>query len=175
MCDTFTGEIRMFAGDYAPYGWALCDGRLLSVNQYSDLYALIGNTYGGDATTFKLPDLRGRIPVGQGTATGITSKNMGEMSGFETVVLTREQLPQHTHDIVVSNVPGTADNPQNVLWAGSSGNLYSTNTATPSGQMNAEAITATGSNPPLGHTNMMPFLAINYIICLNGDYFPQTS
>lgn len=171
MADCFIGEIRMFGGNYAPQGWALCDGRSLPITQYSALYALIGNIYGGDATTFKLPDLRGRIPVGQGTGSGISTKTIGEMGGAETVVLNSAQLPQHTHEIMVSNAPGTAASPENAFWAGSTVFQYSTNT--PNGQMNAEAITITGSNSPQGHGNMMPFICINYIICLDdGGYFP---
>lgn len=173
MADCFIGEIRMFGGDYAPEGWAICDGRSLSINSYDALYSLIGITYGGDANTFKLPDLRGRVPLGQGTGAGITAKTLGQTGGSETVVLTNAQLPQHTHDIVISNAAGTAASPQNALWAGSSANLYSTSTATPNGQMNAEAITATGGNPTQGHNNMMPYLSVNFIISLTDGYYPQ--
>ncbi len=173
MADCFIGEMRMFGGNFAPEGWAICDGRSLPVSSYETLYTIIGRTYGGDANTFKLPDLRGRIPVGQGTGPGIAAKTLGQMGGSETVVLANAQLPQHTHDIVISNAAGTAASPQNALWAGSSVNLYSTSTAAPNGQMNAEAITAVGGNPPQGHNNMMPFLSVNFIIAVTDGYYPQ--
>ncbi len=171
MSDSYTGEIRMFAGSFAPSGWAFCDGRSLPVPQYQALYAVIGNIYGGNTTDFNIPDLRGRIPVGQGTGIGISSKTIGEKSGAETVVLTQAQLPQHTHAIVISNAAGTAASPQDALWAGNV-DQYSVIDSAPDGQMNTEAITITGGNPPQGHSNMMPFLSVSFIIALYGDYFP---
>ncbi len=169
MAEPFLGEIRMFGGDYAPVGWALCDGRLLSISEYDTLFSLIGTTYGGDGqTTFALPDLRGRIPLHQGKnpSTG-TTYLIGEKNGVESVTLTVPQLPAHTHTVHASSQPGTQNSPANAVWA-KNAQLYST--SAPDGLMNASSLSSVGGNQP--HSNLMPFTVINFIIALDGIY-PQ--
>src|SRR5690242_6243839 len=123
MSDAYYGEIRMFAGNFAPMSWAFCDGQLLPIDQHESLYNLIGTTYGGDGqSTFALPDLRGRVPIHQGTdsANG-TSFAIGETGGVETVTLTTSQIPVHTHALAATNAAGTQLNPGGNLLANSQG------------------------------------------------------
>ncbi|GEC88325.1 phage tail protein [Brevibacillus brevis] len=169
MAEPFLGEIRMFGGDYAPQGWALCNGQILSISEYDTLFSLIGTTYGGDGqTTFALPDLRGRIPLHQGKnpSTG-TTYVMGEKNGVESVTLTVSQLPAHTHTVHASSQPGTQNSPANAVWA-KNAQQYSANA--PDGVMNASSLSAVGGNQP--HSNLMPYTVINFIIALYGIY-PQ--
>ncbi|UIO40638.1 tail fiber protein [Brevibacillus brevis] len=169
MAEPFLGEIRMFGGDFAPQGWALCEGQILSISEYDTLFSLIGFTYGGDGqTTFALPDLRGRIPLHQGKnpSTGTTFV-IGEKNGVESVTLNVPQLPAHTHTVHASSQPGTQNSPTNAVWAKNS-QLYSTNA--PDGLMNASSLSTVGGNQP--HSNLMPFTVINFIIALYGIY-PQ--
>ncbi|MFF0825630.1 phage tail protein [Brevibacillus sp. NPDC003359] len=170
MAEPFIGEIRMFGGDYAPQGWALCDGQLLSISENDTLYSLIGTTYGGNGqTTFGLPDLRGRIPLNQGTnpRTG-TTYVMGGKNGVESVTLTVRELPAHTHTVHASSQPGTQNSPANAVWA-KNAQQYSTNA--PDGLMNASSLSSVGGNQP--HNNLMPFTVINFIIALYGIYPSQ--
>ena len=164
MSDQYVGEIRMFAGNYPPRNWAFCDGSTLPINGNEALYSVIGTTYGGDGqTNFKLPDLRGRIPVhkGQNSATGTQY--------VEKVTLTTAELPAHTHPVNAQSAMGTLNNPTNAFWAGYSKNLYST--STPDLQMNAQAVTVVGGGQ--AHDNMMPYLTVSFIIALNGIYPSQ--
>lgn len=164
--DQYIGEIRMFAGNYAPQGWAFCDGQLLSIAQYDALFSLIGTTYGGDGiNNFALPDLRGRIPVNRGQGPGLSNCYLGAMAGTETVTLTVEQLPAHSHPVAISTTAGTLESPANAFWAA---NINQYSTSPPNGQMNPEAITAVGNNR--AHENMMPYLCISFIIALEGFY-----
>ena len=166
MSDPYIGEIRMFGGNFAPLNWALCNGQPMSIAEYDALYSLLGTTYGGDGVnTFNLPDLRGRIPVHQGTNIGTTFV-IGQVTGTESVTLTMGQLPSHTH---TANCNGTAtgsQSPANAIWAAYDQNQY-TDQATPN-QMNAGALRTAGGNQP--HENRMPFLTINFIISLSGIY-----
>jgi microcystin-dependent protein len=177
MAEAYLGEIRPFAGNYAPEGWQLCDGSLLSVNTYQELYSLIGTTYGGNGTTtFGVPDLRGRLPVGEGQGTGLTNRTVGQEGGTSTVQLTDSQMPLHTHNFQATSAVGTT----NVLAGGgvlaetpAGVNRYVPPSAVTSSsfihQMASNAIT-----PYIGrsgaHANVMPYLAIQFIICLNGVY-----
>lgn len=170
--DQYLGEIRMFAGNFAPVGWALCNGSLLSIAQYDALFALIGTTYGGNGqTTFALPDLRGRIPIhmGQNPSTG-TTYNLGQAGGVETVTLTSQQMPAHTHQVYATTADGTQSSPANGLWAKSALNEYSTATA-PVTAMAANAVVPVGGNQP--HDNIMPYQCINFIIATEGLWPPQ--
>ena len=170
----FIGEIRMFGGNFAPVGWAFCAGQSLRIAQNDALYSLIGTTYGGDGlTTFKLPDLQGRVPLHQGTnpATG-TSYPLGQQAGTEQVTLTLAETPIHTHAASAQSANGTQAGPGNGVWATElDSNLkpFSVN-QTPSGAMNPACLGTTGGSQP--HDNVMPFLAINFIIALEGIY-PQ--
>lgn len=175
MADSYTGEIRLFAGKYAPEYWAKCEGQTLSIQEYQALYSLIGVTYGGDGvTTFKLPDLRGRIPVGMGAPTGSPNTYArGTTGGAETVTLTAAQMPAHTHSQMASTGAANTLDPTNAILAdpGDKYDLYITYATTnPTLAMNSAAITNTGGGG--GHSNMMPSTALTYIISLNGLY-PQ--
>lgn len=171
MSDQFVGEIRLFGGNYAPQGWAMCNGQLLPINGNEVLFALIGTTYGGDGqTTFALPDLRGRIPVhtGKNPSTG-TNFPLGQLAGVEEVTLVEAQLPTHTHAVNANQALGTQTSPTNAVWATSTVSQYA-NTA-PNGVMSNATIDVVGGNSP--HDNMMPFLVMTYIIALEGVYPSQ--
>lgn len=173
MSNPYFGEIRLFAGNFAPLGWAFCHGQLLSIAENDALFSLIGTTYGGDGQqTFGLPDLRGRVPLHQGTGTGLSSRAIGEQSGAETVTLTASHLPAHSHSLVATSAPASATaGPAGGVLATASVKLYGS--GAPSTPMAAAAIAATsGGGQP--HQNMAPFLALNYIISLFGLY-PQQS
>lgn len=166
MAEPFIGEIRMFAGNFAPVGWALCHGQILAISQYETLFSLIGTTYGGDGQlTFALPDLRGRVPVHHGAG-----YVQGQIGGSESVTLTVEQLPAHSHTAVGST---TAD--ENTLagnyWSGSSAVIQYVPGASANTTMNAGALAARGGSQP--HDNMAPYLALNFIIALEGVYPTQ--
>lgn len=117
MADCFLGEIRIFAGDYAPEGWLLCQGQSLSVSEYQALYSVIGNTYGGDSVKFNLPNLMGRVPIGQGTGTGLTARTLGQSDGFATVTLTDATMPSHNHTFNVTTATATTVDPTNAMYA----------------------------------------------------------
>jgi microcystin-dependent protein len=154
----------MFAGNFAPLGWAFCDGRQLAISQNDALFSLIGTIYGGDGQqTFNLPDFRGRIPIHQGP--GFT---IGQRGGAEIVALTVEQLPAHAHSLRCKSTPGELGSPQNAVWAASSVNQAIYSNAPPNANMNAAALPAAGGNQP--HDNMAPFLAVSFIIALDGLY-----
>ena len=169
MADPYLGEIRFFGGNYAPVGWAFCDGTLLDIAGNEALFTLIGTTYGGNGqTTFALPDLRGRAGIHKGTNKGTgTNYVLGQMAGTENVTLLTSQLPTHTHGVMAGS-EGSVNDPKNAFWAGSTVNQYAK--AEPSAKMNAQAITSSGGNQP--HDNMMPSLTVSYIIALEG-IFPQ--
>lgn len=162
MSERTVGEIRIFAGNYAPEGWALCNGQLLSISENEILFSLIGTTYGGNGlSTFALPDLRGRVPIGIGN--GYTLSQAG---GTETVTLTMNQLPSHRHAANASSQPGNSNSPANGIWAASTINQYAA--VAPNSAMNSNILSASGGNQP--HNNMMPSIALNFIIALNGIY-----
>ncbi|NOT83719.1 MAG: phage tail protein [Methylococcaceae bacterium] len=171
MADPFIGEIRRFAGNYAPEGWALCQGQLLAVAENDVLYSLIGTTYGGDGvTSFALPDLQGRIPLHQGSGPGLSPKIIGEAVGAEAVTLMPLQLPQHSHPAVCANTTGNSVNPVGLYWSTDTGGdtkAYSSAT-TSLAPMGGDAITSTGGGQ--AHDNMQPYLVLNYIIAVVGIY-----
>ena len=174
MSQPFVGEIRMFAGTFAPTGWAFCDGQLLAISQNETLFFLIGTTYGGDGqSTFALPDLRSRIPIHKGTnpATG-TPVQIGEMGGVESVTLTVNQIPAHTHPLSAStNNATTANASGNVLAQTPSYTPYISGFA-PNSPLDAAAVTPVGSSQP--HDNFQPYLCISFIISLFGVFPSQT-
>lgn len=168
--DSYIGEIRMFAGNYAPQNWAFCHGHLLSISDYAALYSLIGTTYGGDGiTSFALPDMRGRIPVGQGTGPGLYPKICGQSFGTEAVTLSLEQMPNHTHTQQASLNNASSLNPTGNVIATTPVNFYE-NTTTNFKYLNEQSVSTEGGN--LSHNNMAPSFCINFIICLVGLY-PQ--
>lgn len=165
------GEIRMFAGNFAPRGWAFCNGQLLNITQYPALYSILGTVYGGDGRTdFALPDLRGRVSVHPGQGDGLTSRSLGAKGGTESVVLNNSEIPAHNHNVRCSNNSANAADPENNTIA--SGNLAFVDNSSGDKYMNSGMIENTGGNLP--HSNMQPFLAINYIIAVEG-IFPARS
>ncbi|WP_454190373.1 phage tail protein [Paenibacillus sp. Marseille-Q7038] len=172
MSDQYVGEIRMFAGNYPPKGWAFCDGAILPITGNESLYSIIGVTYGGDGTTnFKLPDLKGRLPLHKGTnsKTG-TEYTMGQTGGTETVALTLAQLPAHTHAVNAQSAAGNTGDPANAFWAASASKQYSVD-KNPTGLMNAASVSSSGASNP--HNNLMPYLPVSFIIALQGLYPTQ--
>ena len=163
----YVGEIRMVGFNFAPAGWASCDGSLLPISEFETLFNLIGTTYGGDGqSTFAVPNLAGRIPIHLGTGNGLSTRTIGELAGVEQVTVTNAQMPLHSHAAQAQTANGALSNPQNGIWAGSAAALYST--GQPNVPMRAGLVNPAGSNQP--HENMMPFLAINFIISLYGIY-----
>ena len=166
----FIGEIKMFAGNFAPAGWAFCSGQLVPISQYTALFSLLGTMYGGDGQqTFGLPDLRGRVPVHQGVSVNGISYVIGEMAGTEAVTVTVNQLPAHSHTVKASNM-GTVDTPVNGFPATDPGaNVAQFKANTPANSsMAATAVGSAGGSQP--HSNIQPYLAISYIICLQGIF-----
>jgi microcystin-dependent protein len=171
MSNPFIGEIRLFAGNFAPQGWALCNGQLMAISQNTALFSLLGTMYGGNGqTTFALPDLRGRVPVHRGQGPGLTPRTQGEQSGSETVTLLSTQMPAHSHALRASTVAATGSTPAGALLGATSVNSYDNSAA--GVPMAAGAIGSTGGSQP--HDNMAPTLALNYIISLFG-IFPSRS
>jgi microcystin-dependent protein len=163
----------MFAGNFPPSGWMFCDGSVLPISGYENgLFPLIGTTYGGDGQeTFALPDLRGRVPIHQGTGSAGTTYIIGESGGVETVTLTTQQVPAHSHAFTATTAAGTQVNPGGNLLANSQGpQPYIQESA--DGNLNAQALALAGGSQP--HENMQPYLGINFIISLFGSYPSQT-
>lgn len=168
MSEPFVGEIRMFAGNFAPRGWAFCDGQLLAVSQNDALFSLFGTIYGGDGrTTFGLPDLRGRVPVHAGTGPGLSPRRLGAKGGEEHVTLTVNQMASHTHAINASTTAATGNSPQDAL-IGESPSIDLFSESSPSTALGATATTAVGGSQQ--HTNIMPFLCVHFIVALFGIY-----
>ena len=163
MAQPYVGEIRMFAGNFAPAGWMFCEGQLLPISENETLFQLIGTTYGGDGqSTFALPDLRGRLPLHSGN--GFT---LAETGGVETVTLTVSQIPAHSHPMLASTAPGTQNDPTNSVTAASpSIELYIGDV--PDADLAASAVGPTGGNQP--HDNFQPYLCVDFIISLFGIF-----
>ncbi len=171
MSEPFVGEIRMFAGNFAPRGWAFCDGQLLPVSQNTALFSLIGTTYGGDGrTTTALPNMQGRAPMHPGRGPGLTSRRLGEKVGAETVTLSEAQIPSHTHTARADSSSAAAGAPTNTSALARTGgglDAYRTDTTVNVDMASATLSTTGGSQ---AHTNLQPFLAISFIIALVGLY-----
>ena len=172
--EPYIGEIMLFAGNFAPQGWAFCDGQLLPIAPNTALFSLLGTYYGGDGqTTFALPDLRGRVPMhtGSGPGPGLSPRSLGETGGSEAVTLAAGQMPAHTHSLQVDSANGTTASPGGALLARDPAGTpaYGVNAT---GALSAQAIASAGGNQP--HQNMPPFLAINYCIALQGAYPPRS-
>jgi microcystin-dependent protein len=167
MAQPYVGEIRMFAGNFAPAGWMFCEGQLLPISENETLFQLIGTTYGGDGeSTFALPDLRGRIPIHQGN--GFI---LAETGGAEEITLTVNQIPAHSHPLLAStNIASNANPGNNVLGQSGSVTLY--RAATPTSAMSPQAVGPTGGSQP--HTNFQPYLCVDFIISLFGLFPSQT-
>jgi microcystin-dependent protein len=166
MAQPYVGEIRMFAGNFAPAGWMFCEGQLLPISENETLFQLIGTTYGGDGqSTFALPDLRGRIPIHQGN--GFI---LAETGGAEEITLTVQQIPAHSHALLASavNANGTAPNNTVVLAAGSEVTVSPYGTDNPKSPISQQSISPVGGSQP--HTNFQPYLCVDFIISLFGIF-----
>ena len=168
MAQPYVGEIRMFAGNFAPAGWMFCEGQLLPISEYETLFNLIGTTYGGDGqSTFALPDLRGRVPIHQGN--GVI---LAETGGVEQVTLTVAQIPAHTHQMLGTLNAASDTNPNNNIFAKTLVNVSAYGTDAPLSTLSPQAIGSTGGSQP--HTNFQPYLCVDFIISLFG-IFPRQS
>lgn len=172
MADPFVAEIRIFPFNFAPRGWAWCDGQLMPLSQNTALFSLLGTTYGGDGkSNFALPDLQGRAPMHPGQGPGLSLHDLGESAGSETVTLTETEMPAHPHAYVARNFAANADTPGGLCVAKppAGPNIYA-----PPGQlvqMSLQALTPNGGDTP--HNNMMPYLTLYFCIALQGVFPPR--
>ncbi len=176
MSNPFLGQICMFGGNFNPRGWALCDGQLLAISQNSTLFALLGTFYGGDGrTTFALPEMRGRLPRHQGTGPGLSPRMIGKKDGTENVAITEATMSSHSHELsgtteqADAEAPGGGGDPTGKVLADATINTYSA--LTPDSDFDATAVGNTGGGTQ--HTNLMPFLCVNFIISLVGIFPSQ--
>jgi len=171
MAEPFLGEIKIWAPNFAPRGWAFCDGQLLPISQNSALFSLLGTIYGGDGrTTFALPDLRGRIPLGMGTGPGLSPHPIGQRGGAETTTLTVNNLPAHTHALnLATAAEGDSNDPAGRLLAQTDARSYSDQ-----GPAIAGGGTTAGTGASQAVNNMQPYLSLSFIIALQG-IFPSRS
>jgi microcystin-dependent protein len=170
MADPFVAEIRAVPFNFAPVGWALCDGQLLPISQNTALFSLLGTTYGGDGrTTFALPNLQGRVLMHPGQGAGLSEHVLGETGGVTTHAVTQDQLPAHNHTLKAVPMPGTLASPLNAALAKGGGNaaLYAS-ASTVSGTLHTQAVATAGASLP--HNNLQPYLVLNYIIALQGVF-----
>jgi microcystin-dependent protein len=167
MSEPFLGEIRMFGFNFAPVGWAMCNGQLIPISQNTALFSLLGTFYGGDGIqTFALPNLQSRVAVHQGQGAGLSPYELGEVTGTETVTLLSAQMPNHSHAVNANGAAGTAARPGGVVLARSSTDIYA---SSPDGTvLNAGMIGATGGSQP--HNNLQPLLVLNFCIALEGIF-----
>jgi microcystin-dependent protein len=170
MSEPFIGEIRIFGFNFAPLGWAFCDGQLVPISQNTALFSLLGTFYGGNGTTtFALPNLQGRFAVAFGQGNGLSSYSIGDLGGVESVTLTEGQLPAHTHGASGSQGGGNSLVPTQCVWsADAAGGSAPYTNAAPDVNLSPNAIGSTGQNLP--HENRPPFLALNFCIALQGIF-----
>ncbi len=174
MTDPFLAEIRIFTGNFAPAGWALCNGQLMPIAQNTALFSLLGVTYGGDGrSTFALPNLQGSTPMQQGQGPGLSQRYLGEQGGETTVTLLQSEMAMHTHRAMAYDANGASTTPANSVWAQSlngrvGATLYSP--TAPNVMMGVQTTQVTGGTQP--HNNMQPYLGLTFIIALQG-IFPQ--
>ena len=167
MAQPYVGEIRMFAGNFAPAGWMFCDGQIVPISENETLFQLIGTTYGGDGqSTFAVPDLRGRVPTHQGNGT-----ILGEMGGVEEITLSLIHMPAHNHPMIASSSSGNTSTPQGNALAQTDGTVQLYISDPPSVDLNAAALSMVGRSQP--HTNVQPYLCIDFIISLFGIFPSQ--
>ena len=174
MADPFVAEIRIFPFNFAPKGWAWCDGQLLPISQNTALFSLLGTTYGGDGkSTFALPDLQGSVPMHPGQGPGLSLHDLGEQGGSDTVSLLQSEMPAHSHTVQAANFPADiqAPTPTTALARTHGGNsFYSGDPGTPT-QMAPQALPPAGSDFP--HNNLMPYLTMYFNIALQGVFPPR--
>ncbi len=170
MSDPFVAEIRVFGFNFAPTGWAQCNGQLLPISQNTALFSLLGTTYGGDGqTTFALPNLQGRVPMHHGQGQGLTERFLGETGGSTAVTLLQTEIPAHTHGLRVSSTGGESNDPapDQALTGASGGGMYNP-AHTPTAPLAFQALGMTGVGYP--HNNMQPYRVVNFCIALQGIY-----
>src|SRR5437588_180634 len=175
MSNPFVAEIRIFAGNFAPKGWAQCDGQLLPISQNTALFSLLGTTYGGDGkSTFALPNLQGSAPMQAGQGPGLSLRDLGETGGEQTVTLLQTEMPAHSHSARATSTTNQASPATNVWASGQKGfgNVYTGSSPQTNRQMSSFATSIAGGNLP--HNNMPPFLGLTFIIALQG-VFPARS
>ena len=173
MADPFVAEIRIFPFNFAPKGWAWCDGQLLPLAQNTALFSLVGTTYGGDGkSTFALPNLQGNAPMHWGQGPGLSSHDLGEIGGSDTVTLLESEMPAHSHSVLAQSVPlgGVTRAAGTTLSRPASGNLYSVNNPRPV-QMSPTALQPAGGSQP--HNNLQPYLTFYFCIALQGVFPPR--
>ncbi len=174
MSDQFVAEIRIFPFNFPPTGWAFCNGQLMPISQNTALFSLLGTTYGGDGkSTFALPDMQGNAPMQPGQGSGLSLRDLGEMSGSENVTLLVSEIPFHTHTISTHNLDaGGLQNPGPtvILAKSSQGNAYQSNSSANITQMAPQSLSPAGGSLP--HNNMQPYLTLSFCIALQG-IFPQ--
>jgi microcystin-dependent protein len=176
MADPFVAEIRIFPFNFAPKGWAFCDGQIMPISQNTALFSLLGTTYGGDGkSTFALPDLQGSVPLHPGQGPGLSLYDLGQTGGSETVTLLESEIPTHVHIVGMANA-GNGDSPSPVgnTWASvpsGRGFLNTYHTGPPTAKMLATLILPAGGSLP--HTNMQPYLTFNFCIALQGVFPPR--
>jgi microcystin-dependent protein len=172
MSEPFIGEIRMVGFNFAPRGWAMCNGQIMSIAQNTALFALVGTYYGGDGqSTFALPDMRSRLPLHQGQGQGLSSYVIGESIGVESVTLIPTELPMHQHGVVAARDGQRTSSPAGNLLASGEADVYTHDTSN-AVQMSAQEVGFAGGNQP--HSNLQPFLCVNFVIALEG-IFPSRS
>ncbi|HEX2050298.1 MAG TPA: tail fiber protein [Actinomycetota bacterium] len=172
MADPFVAEIRIFPFNFAPTGWAFCDGQLMPISQNTALFSLLGTTYGGDGkSTFALPDLQGNVPMHPGQGQGLSLRDLGEEAGSEFVTLLESEIPVHAHTVMANPGIGSQNMATNNMWARpfGGGNLYKNSGALVS--MAFESLTPAGGSLP--HNNLMPYLTLNFCIALQGVFPPR--
>jgi len=175
MSNPFVAEIRIFTGNFAPKGWALCDGQLMSISQNTALFSLLGTTYGGDGkSNFALPNLQGCAPMQAGQGPGLSLRDLGETSGEQTVTLLQTEMPAHSHTAQGDSQGAGDGNPQNEVWGagGRFGPKAFTATSPQNVQMSPLGTSITGGSQP--HNNMPPFLGLTFIIALQGVFPPRS-
>ena len=174
MADPFVAEIRIFPFNFAPKGWAFCDGQLLPISQNTALFSLVGTFYGGDGkSTFGLPDMQGNVPMHQGQGPGLSLRDLGEMSGTDSVTLIQTEIPVHTHSVKANSFTGdkTVPSPNASLAASGGGNLYAVPAGLSITQMAFQTLSPAGGSLP--HNNLMPYLTMNFCIALQGVFPPR--
>jgi microcystin-dependent protein len=175
MSDQFIAEIRIFPFNFPPTGWAFCSGQIMPISQNTALFSLLGTTYGGDGkTTFALPDMQGNAPMQPGQGQGLSLRDLGEMSGVESITLLASEMPVHTHTVNDMSDPGTLQvpAPDRVLARSSSGNAYQSNTTANLQMMAPQALALAGGGLP--HNNMQPYLTLSFCIALQGIFPPRS-
>ena len=171
--DPFVAEIRIFPFNFAPKGWAFCDGQILPLSQNTALFSLLGTTYGGDGkSNFALPDMQGNAPMHPGQGPGLSLHDLGETGGSETVSLLESEIPAHSHQLRASSDPADQPVPSPARSLARSSNGFAWNATFSASQMSDNAIAPAGGDQP--HNNMQPYLTLNFCIALQGVYPPRT-